>query len=572
MPLLLWTVSTLASLLLLTSNVCDQAEPSPAIVRIVAQGCAPENHERSQTGFIVLDPPQLSTPSIATALHGVANCTTITAIANSTVISDLQITQIDFQRDVALLALAAEQQALIPSTYLTATHEPIPTDTTGKPEAVCAVGYPAGIKDQWSYRALRLQSRTKAKLYNLLPPDQELINAFNQRQSPSRFTNVFRIEGELAHGVSGAPLLNEAGAVIGIIEGGLKDAGADTVSWAIPWADIQWETADSEILSSLEPYDPRLVFAVNVSPTIMTPTPTLTPSQSQQIPLKKGNFVQVTWVHGIELYDLPGEGSSGYILSQHQIAQIIDGPRGAWWKVRVLDNNQEGWITPTVRAGALLQPLPNLIVGGWVQVITSVRLEFREFPGIQSRLLDEFDKNDIVEVMAGPQEKDGMLWWQFRPKSSTLVGWTPSAGNGGIYLDPVTVQIATPVSTTIHNDPVPSAVDVLTVTPTSSAFIELRFCYDYEFDRQNNHCTTSRSTFNSQTKMIYLSWNIPDKYKGASFKRIWYLDGIVFLTTENNNQYAHLEVKNRNTLKSGNYTLELYAYGTLVQKGSFTIK
>lgn len=263
MPLLLWTVSTLASLLLLTGNVCDQAEPSPAIVRIVAQRCEPGNHERSQTGFVVIDPPQLLTPLIATALHGVANCDTITAIAGSTVITDVKVTHIDFQRDVALLAPGTEQQELIASTYLTATHEPIRTDTTGKLEAICAVGYPAGIKDQWPYRALQLQSRTKDKLYKLLPPDQELVAAFNQRQSPSRMINVFRIDGEVAHGVSGAPLLNKAGAVIGMIQGGLKDVDADTVSWAMPWADIEWEAADPEMLSSLAQYDPRLVFAVD---------------------------------------------------------------------------------------------------------------------------------------------------------------------------------------------------------------------------------------------------------------------------------------------------------------------
>jgi hypothetical protein len=59
---------------------------------------------------------------------------------------------------------------------------------------------------------------------------------------------------------------------------------------------------------------------------------------------------------------------------------------------------------------------------------------------------------------------------------------------------------------------------------------------------------------------------------GALFKRLWYLDGEHFLTTENGNEYAYLEVDQRASLTPGQYRVELYVGDDLQQVGSFTIQ
>lgn len=263
----------------LVGNICTQSEPSPEIMRIVAQGCAPGNHERNLTGFLVTNPPTITQPSIVTALHGVANCNRIGAISSSTTITQLELAKVDFLRDIALLSVPTPQRTLLPSTGLTVTNKiPLP-DQNGKAAPLCAIGYPAGIKDQWPYNQLLLQTRL-GRLYLLLPSDAEFVNLFSRRQSPGQNIRVLRIDGELAHGVSGAPLLNSMGEVIGIIEGGLKDAEADTVSWAIPWGEIDWDDPDQELLQSLEEHDPRLLFSLDSTAKVTViplPTSTSTP-------------------------------------------------------------------------------------------------------------------------------------------------------------------------------------------------------------------------------------------------------------------------------------------------------
>ena len=80
MVLISWFVYALVPLFMMVGNVCDQEEPLPSIVRIVAQQCRPDNHERTLTGFVINDSAVSNTPAIVTALHGVANCGNIEAV------------------------------------------------------------------------------------------------------------------------------------------------------------------------------------------------------------------------------------------------------------------------------------------------------------------------------------------------------------------------------------------------------------------------------------------------------------------------------------------------------------
>jgi len=106
----------------------------------------------------------------------------------------------------------------------------------------------------------------------------------------------------------------------------------------------------------------------------------------------------------------------------------------------------------------------------------------------------------------------------------------------------------------------------------STSFGELIFCSRDNFDSTKRSCLKSTKIFEGVVEILYLSWVPSEEYVGASFKRIWYIDGIEFLTRENNNEYAYLEVSQRKSLKPGQYTVKLYANGTLIQTGDFTIR
>lgn len=504
MPILTWVLMMFAPMLLFSGNVCNQSEPSPSILRIVAQGCAPDNHERSQTGFLVTDAPDILTPSIVTALHGVANCSTIDAFSNSEVITQLKIVKIDFLHDVALLSIPIAQQKLLPSLGLTVTDTIPQPDKNGKVEAICTTGYPAGIKDQWTYNLLNLQTRVQGPLYKLLPANTELINAFDQRQSPNRFIKVLRVDGELAHGVSGAPLINESGQVIGIIEGGLKDVGADTVSWAIPWADIEWEEPNDTLLGRLEQFDPRILFSVDSSVTATpTPEPTRVPPTATSTPIPT---VCPFWI------------------------QIVDSS-----------------LTP--------------IRGAQVKVIYGLE-PFEDLTNSDGEVRGEIACDQQRPVVTIEVVAEG---FESVEKDVTLA---TSRMKIKLSTTPALVLALTPSSTPAFMDsatsPIPQSEQI--------KFGQLVFCYENEFQQKNKQCISSRNEFSGVIRILYVSWTPSLEKKGALFKRIWYLDGIVFLTSENHNEYAYLSVDKRNSLKLGNYTVQLYVDGVMVQQGSFTIR
>lgn len=300
MPFLTWIIVAIAPMILtsangltsymlagnvltgnvLTGSVCDQNAPSPYILRIVARGCVPGDHTSNQTGFLVVDPPTIDEPAIVTTLHGVANCKSIDAISSSHVITGVEISKVDFPNDIALLALPEDEHERFADAGFTTTTSLPQTDDEMSVEATCTVGYPLGSNEQWFHLPVKLQAKEKSRLYQLIPTDHELFDALIERPSPYRMANVLRIDEELPLGIVGAPIINEAGQVVAVIEGGLKDIGAPPISWAIQWADIAFDDindVDDFMMRDLAQYDPRSVFALLATQT-PTPTPSHTPT------------------------------------------------------------------------------------------------------------------------------------------------------------------------------------------------------------------------------------------------------------------------------------------------------
>lgn len=232
-------IRTLAALMLLICSFpVTMAEDEYAICRIEAQLKSGQKHEL--TGFRVK-----GMAGIYTALHGVLGCEKIDAIFHDPKARrvSMSLVQVDIDRDVAFL-VAADSSAKLPQQGLSLgiwpASDQLESVLAGQPATV--VGHALGIDLKPSHSRLTLRTkRPVAGLTELLNPSarQELA----ERGSPSTRVAMLSLEGPFLPGHSGAPILNEENAVIGIGNGGLKE-GQVSHGWAIPFHDVKLVSVD----------------------------------------------------------------------------------------------------------------------------------------------------------------------------------------------------------------------------------------------------------------------------------------------------------------------------------------
>lgn len=247
--------------------------PSPDVFKIRIGQCRFPPTSRIQTGFRIE-----GVEGIVTALHGVVGCNSIVAqpIGNAKAYRDLIITEVDIDRDAAILwseeLASASAMGLKQSTI----------SSTSDFEGVYVVGYPKDIISQRLLKNVEIIDTTA--LGNLLPISD--LEAMAARGSPSIAVEVFAAQASFVPGHSGAPVLNKDGRVIGIANGGL-DLGRIDMAWAIPWNSVQWTIVSSKVaqqvsmidlqrLKELERLDPKLLFSFEEQSSTPTPEPTST--------------------------------------------------------------------------------------------------------------------------------------------------------------------------------------------------------------------------------------------------------------------------------------------------------
>ena len=256
--LILLRVASFAVLTFLWTNPVSAQLPdrqSPHVYRIVSDNCTHSPKYRTQTAFRVQ-----GVSGLVTALHGVADCETITAISDVTDerLEGLTLAEVDIARDIAIVSASAGD--LADSGYDVADAN----NTVYRELEV--IGYPYGREKQAFVTSITITEREA--LANIVRgPDRS--RAFIARKSPSLDIEVFNLQASTVPGHSGAPVITADGKLLGMVDGGLKE-GTIEVAWAIPWEDVQLvavETVEFE-LNRIRQLNPEL--ALLFSSTIFT--------------------------------------------------------------------------------------------------------------------------------------------------------------------------------------------------------------------------------------------------------------------------------------------------------------
>jgi hypothetical protein len=160
--------------------------------------------------------------SVITALHLVAGCGAILVYSEKVQGAEIsaQIVKILKGADLAILRLNTPIKVIPLSRH----SKPPPAFTT-----VYSFGYPLGIPNLTStVLSVRFGGR---KLREIVP--DRVRSELEAAGSPDIDLNILHLQGPLQPGTSGSPILNDAGEVIAVVDGGLA-AGAASASFAIP--------------------------------------------------------------------------------------------------------------------------------------------------------------------------------------------------------------------------------------------------------------------------------------------------------------------------------------------------
>jgi hypothetical protein len=186
---------------------------------------------------------------VVTALHVVNGCTGLSV--HSDVVSDsapAQVTKLVFADDLVLLNLGK----VIPGTTVFSKAKDAPQDT----EDLLVVGFPEDSSGSVGKTVRRQFSGDTLATIASYAAQKELAKS----KSPALDISVIFLQGTLEHGHSGGPILNSAGDVVAVADGGLKH-GTTEDSWAIPSDDLAALETSSEPLAKMAGQRSSLLFA-----------------------------------------------------------------------------------------------------------------------------------------------------------------------------------------------------------------------------------------------------------------------------------------------------------------------
>jgi S1-C subfamily serine protease len=209
---------------LLTASITANAQSTHEILSKVSQSVVKiETKSASATGFIWKEPQ-----FVVTSLHVVDGQKQITAnyvnekgqiVASSTAL----VERVLKKSDLVMLRLVSPLQR--PALQIDSSKLKIK-------QSLDAVGFPLNIA---GYSSTEVKVRFGGdQLRSILPA--KVLQKIGEY--PSTSLKILNLEGNLVPGLSGGPIVNSLGKVVGIVDGGLE-SGAIGISWGIPASELQ---------------------------------------------------------------------------------------------------------------------------------------------------------------------------------------------------------------------------------------------------------------------------------------------------------------------------------------------
>ncbi|SFG47137.1 S1 family peptidase [Neptunomonas qingdaonensis] len=200
------------------------AQPAHEVLERVSQSVVKiEAGTSSATGFIWKE-----TQFVVTSLHVIDGQRTITANyvnANGQIVasSPAVVDRVLKKSDLVLLRL----QNPLERPVLDADSSPLKVK-----QSLDAVGFPLNIA---GYSSTEVKVRFGGDQLRSILPSKVLQKI---GEYPSTTLKILNLEGNLVPGLSGGPIVNNKGQVVGIVDGGLE-SGAIGISWGIPASELQ---------------------------------------------------------------------------------------------------------------------------------------------------------------------------------------------------------------------------------------------------------------------------------------------------------------------------------------------
>jgi S1-C subfamily serine protease len=221
------------------------AKVAAALVDIQARGCP---GQRQSQGFLFN-----AQSDVLTVRHGIAGCSDITvSVFDPNNVSHLATTykatvkRVLSKADLALLTLALPRDAALPP--------PLTPDAV--PSANTSIFVIARWLEGSGVRDKKLRVANGSRRLSTIVTTPGIRTALARAGSPSLQLDVINLDiGSIIPGTSGAPIVNMAGNVVGIADGGL-DKGVGGITWAIPISNFGDLTASPENTTSLPGGDP----------------------------------------------------------------------------------------------------------------------------------------------------------------------------------------------------------------------------------------------------------------------------------------------------------------------------
>ncbi|MBV7332673.1 M23 family metallopeptidase [Chloroflexi bacterium TSY] len=160
------------------------------------------------------------------------------------------------------------------------------------------------------------------------------------------------------------------------------------------------------------------------------------------------DFTRIRRTPGI--FDKPDTDILGEVW-EDTVGLVVAGPETRdeliWWQIETVNQNRRavtGWMAESAPSGAhLLVAAPNaerpvpienkFAAGDLIQAATAVRV--RKTPGFQNKppddVLGAYDVRATINVIGGPEEEDGLTWWNVGGITPTgeQVGWVAESVN-----------------------------------------------------------------------------------------------------------------------------------------------